>query len=397
MAYETRALCRKNDKHIAVELRFGSNFRGQRAELQLMRLLHRYIGGSFAVAFLVTLFVLSSVVSMGAIFKMTDLIARGVSWWPIVVIFFYGMPAALGFVIPVAALTSSLLVFGRLSGDGEITAMKASGVSMWQIFAAPLAIAAALMSLCLWISAEIGPRSEYARRSLVAELGAMSATDLLEEGRFIRDFEGYTIYIGREAEGAIQDIRIYDTTGDQRREIVAQSGRIDILEGTRDIALILRQVRIEPYYEDKPAFLDEYEVVLPDAMSSGKPRVRLTDKTIFEVVGELAGVSSEYSNVSESDRQIIRTELLFEINQRLAVSLACLAFVMLGAPLGVKAHRKESSVGVAISLGLMLVFYIFVIVAESLAGTPEAHPEVIVWLPVIISFVLGSWLVARTN
>ncbi|MFW6151490.1 MAG: LptF/LptG family permease [Verrucomicrobiota bacterium] len=362
-----------------------------------MRLLHRYIGGSFIVAFLVTLFVLSSVVSMGAIFKMTDLIARGVSWRPIVVIFFYGMPAALGFVIPVSALTSSLLVFGRLSGDGEITAMKASGVSMWQVFAAPLAVAAALMSLCLWISAEVGPRSEYARRALVAELGAVSATDLLEEGRFIRDFEGYTIYIGREDEGAIQDIRIYDTTGDQRREIVAQSGRIDILEGTRDIALILRQVRIEPYYEDKPAFLDEYEVVLPDALSSGKPRVRLTDKTIFEVVGELAGVSSEYSNVSESDRQIIRTELLFEINLRLAVSLSCLAFVILGAPLGVKAHRKESSVGVAISLGLMLVFYIFVIVAESLAETPEAHPEVIVWLPVIISFLLGSWLVARTN
>ncbi len=384
MEDETHALCCRNDEHIAVEFR-------------LMRLLHRYIGGSFIVAFLVTLFVLSSVVSMGAIFKMTDLIARGVSWRPIVVIFFYGMPAALGFVIPVSALTSSLLVFGRLSGDGEITAMKASGVSMWQVFAAPLAVAAALMSLCLWISAEVGPRSEYARRALVAELGAVSATDLLEEGRFIRDFEGYTIYIGREDEGAIQDIRIYDTTGDQRREIVAQSGRIDILEGTRDIALILRQVRIEPYYEDKPAFLDEYEVVLPDALSSGKPRVRLTDKTIFEVVGELAGVSSEYSNVSESDRQIIRTELLFEINLRLAVSLSCLAFVILGAPLGVKAHRKESSVGVAISLGLMLVFYIFVIVAESLAETPEAHPEVIVWLPVIISFLLGSWLVARTN
>ncbi len=362
-----------------------------------MRLLHKYIGGSFAVSFLVTLLVLSSVVSLGAIFRITDLIARGVSWRPIVLIFFHGMPAAMVFVIPVSALISSLLVFGRLSGDGEITAMKASGVSMLQVFAAPLAIAAALTGVCLWISGEVGPRSEYARRAVVAELGAMSATDLLEEGRFIRDFPGYTIYIGREDGGRIEDVRIYDLTGRQRKEIVAQSGRIDVLEEGSDIALMLSQVRIEPYYEDKPAFLEEYEVVLPDALSTKKPRKRVIDKTIAELVGERTLVRGEISGVSEADKRIIMTELLFEINKRLAVSLSCFAFVLLGAPLGVKAHRRESSIGVAISLGLMLIFYIFVIVAESMSSRPAAHPEVIVWLPVIISFVLGQWLVRRTN
>jgi lipopolysaccharide export system permease protein len=362
-----------------------------------MKLLHKYIGSSYCLTFLITLFVLSSVVSLGVIFKITDLLARGVSWKPVILIFLHGMPAAMTFAIPISALTASLLIFGRLSGDGEITAMKACGVSMWQVFSTPLGIAAVLTAVCMWISSEVAPRSEYARRVLVAELGAMSATDLLQEGRFIRDFRGYTIYIGKEDDGYVEDIRIYDLSGDERREIVAKSGRIRVSQDSANISMKLSDVRIEPYYGNKPAFLDSYTVVVPEALDVDKPRQRLVDKTIGELLYELWHLRSSHPTVSGADRLQLRTELLFRINKRLAVSVSSFFFVLLGAPLGVKAHRRESSIGVAISLGLVLVFYIFIIVAESLSEHPAAHPELIVWLPVLIAGILGTVLIQRTN
>ena len=58
--------------------------------------------------------------------------------------------------------------------------------------------------------------------------------------------------------------------------------------------------------------------------------------------------------------------LAVELNKRLALSLSCLTFVLLGIPLGVKAHRKESSIGVAMGLFLVFNFYLFIVVAESL-------------------------------
>ncbi|NIQ74338.1 MAG: LptF/LptG family permease, partial [Gammaproteobacteria bacterium] len=75
--------------------------------------------------------VVTFVMSIGIVFKVTDLLAQGVAWKPMVRILFFGFPQAFALAIPVSTLTACLLLFGRLSADGEITAMKANGVSVW--------------------------------------------------------------------------------------------------------------------------------------------------------------------------------------------------------------------------------------------------------------------------
>jgi len=92
-----------------------------------------------------------------------------------------------------------------------------------------------------------------------------------------------------------------------------------------------------------------------------------------------------------------KTLLAVEFHKRLALSFACFSFVLLGVPLGIKGHRKESSIGVAVSLFLVFNFYAFIIVAESMAKYPAVRPDLIVWMPVIISMVLGTVLMRRVN
>ena len=98
-----------------------------------MRILHKYVVKDYLVTFALTLTVFTFVMCIVAMVKAIDLVARGISIFVFFQIFSYNIPYILMFSIPMSALTTVLLLFGRLSMDGEITAMRASGLSLWQI------------------------------------------------------------------------------------------------------------------------------------------------------------------------------------------------------------------------------------------------------------------------
>jgi lipopolysaccharide export system permease protein len=81
----------------------------------------------------------------------------------------------------------------------------------------------------------------------------------------------------------------------------------------------------------------------------------------------------------------------------LALSVSCFAFTLLGIPLGVRSRRKESSIGVLISLVLVFFFYFFIIVADALIGHPEFRPDLIIWIPVLLAEIVGAIMIRRLN
>jgi lipopolysaccharide export system permease protein len=86
-----------------------------------------------------------------------------------------------------------------------------------------------------------------------------------------------------------------------------------------------------------------------------------------------------------------------ELTKRIVLALSCFTFVLLGIPLGTKTHRKESSIGIGISLALVTVFYIFLVLGETMAKYPQTHPYLILCLPVLASLGLGAYLINRNN
>ena len=124
-----------------------------------MTIIKRYLFSSFSLSFFMTLLVLTLVLSIGAIFKMTELITRGVPWLPLVKIVAYNIPNALVYSIPMSTMISTLLVFGRMSSDSEITAMKSCGIGIWSIASGPLLFALGLSATCLYIQSTVVPHS----------------------------------------------------------------------------------------------------------------------------------------------------------------------------------------------------------------------------------------------
>ena len=365
-----------------------------------MRTISRYIAGSYLLSFVTTLVVFTFVLSIQFLFKVAELLALGVDWSPLLSILAHSLPGTLAFSIPISALTAALLVFGRMSSDGEITAMRTSGISIWRIASTPLIMAAALTALCTYINNEWVPRGHLVRSQQVAALGVGSVVKLLQAGRFIDDFPGLTIYIGHRTGDELHDVRIYDLrTPNVQREIRAKRGIIQYRQSSGTLVIDLHDVRVDPFDVSRPgqAFCKRWPLQIENAARQRRYNPRKYDMSFQELLDGIMNTAIRYPVLDAEDVPKKRAILSVELHKRLAMSCACLSFVLLGIPLGIKGHRKESSIGVAVSLFLVLNFYVFIIIAESMAKYPAAHPDLIVWLPVVISVAVGTVLMRRAN
>lgn len=363
-----------------------------------MKTIHRYISGDFIVTFIMTLLVFTFVMSIGVVFKVNDLLARGVAWRPILKIVIAGMPAVLSISIPISVMTSSLLIFGRLSSDGEITAMRACGISMWEIASRPVLLGAALSAICLYVNSELSPRSHLAMNILKLELGIEAPLEMLDVGRFISDFSGLTIYIGSKRDSLLEQVRIYDTRTAVKREIRADTGMISADKSGTNMVLTLNNVRIDPINDTgESGFCESYILTIPNAIRKAEYVKRDGDLLIGELAARIMHDDLFFSDMSWDDRARRTMVMTVELWKRIVLSVSCFAFAILGMPLGVKSHRKESSMGMAIGLLLFFSFYLFVVIAENLAASPALRPDLIIWLPVFISIFIGAKLIRRAN
>lgn len=370
-----------------------------------MRIVSRYVRDNYLVTFVMTLLVLTFVMCIMVLFRIADAIAMGGSLYLIGKIFLAGLPSAIGFSIPFSVITAALLTFGRLSANGEITAMKSSGIRMLQIMRQPILFAALMASICLYLNAELIPTSYHERREALRQLGMESPLQLIEEGRPIRDFPGLTFYIGSKRDNRIEDIIIYQSAQKNApaREIRARSGTVTSSEDKKSILVDLYDVRIDPFYEDRPgagtASRFPYLIDLSrlTGEEAGNKVKKKSDMTMLEIMDTRDNLKLFYPEMDYNDLVKQDMSLLVEFNKRLVMALSCFVFVLLGAPLATKTHRQETTVGIGISLGLVFSFYLFVIIAETLTKYPWTQPHLILWIPVVLATGLGLILIKRCD
>ena len=375
-----------------------------------MRTLNRYIFRDYLVIFLAALGLITFVMTVGALIKAVDLMARGVSPVLIVKFFFLNIPYILSFSMPISTLFAALILFGRLSMDSEISAMKSCGISLWRLTSPLILFSILLSAICVYINCEVSPAAKYANRELLRTAGVVEPINLLEEGRFIRDFPGLMIYVGRKNGAVVKDIVAYelDKNGGVLRSVRAKSGEFTADNTKRLLMIKLRDVRIEtpdakdPRDVSKTTYVNAAEYVPQpieiDKLFKSKRTVKKRGQMqIGELIDRIRNVERDFPMLSNEDRLIEKTRLIVEANQRISIAIGCFSFMLIGIPLGVKSHRKETSVGMILSLVIVFAYYLFIVVAKSLADYPALHPNLILWIPLIIAQISGLWLIKRSS
>lgn len=370
-----------------------------------MRTLHRYILGDYLASFFATLAIITFVMCLGVVIRAIDIAARGVSGDLILQVFLLNIPYMLTFSIPISALTSCLLLFGRLSFDGELTAMRASGMSLWNVIAPVILCSVVFSAACIYINVSVAPRCKQASRELLRDIGMEQPINLLEAGRFIQDFPNLMIYIGAREGNQVEDIVVYER--DEKgpvRNVRAQRGEIRTEEQEKLLFIDLFGVRIDQREKDstiespKSQYINaQYYPVKIDfaGLVSQSRRKKHSDMAVSELLQNIRDIKTAFPDLKPKDLERQRMFMVVEINKRFSLALSCFAFVLIGIPLGMKSRRKESSIGLAIALGMVFLFYLFSIFANSLVGRPEFRPDLIVWMPVIICELLGVFLIYR--
>ncbi len=379
-----------------------------------MLILERYVGRSFFGAALLAWLMLTFVLVVGLLVQVTNLISRGLK--PEVVLQYVrlGIPETFGITIPLAVLVSALLVFGRLSADSEIAAMRACGINLLTIMNGPILAGVLLTAFCFYIQNDVIPPSHKARRDFAAKVGAASGLALLEPGRFIRDFRDMEMYFERKEGNWLHNIIITDTSVDQHpREVRAEKALVE--QNGENLKIDFYRVRIDPISPDRPGAgtADRYTHVITNAFKLQTYWPQDKDRSLPDLVytqtpdaeKKLAKARDAYRKAPNEGMNKFAflvakgrvRNILFEINRRFAFSCTPLCFILIGIPLGIRSHRRESTIGIGIALAVAFTFYLCQVAAEAAVRFPFFPAYILVWIPVAICFGIACWLIPKNQ
>jgi LPS export ABC transporter permease LptF len=358
-----------------------------------MKTLHRYLTRQVLATLMMTVAVFTFVLLLGNVLReiLTLLVNRQATLGLVLHAIALLIPFVLSFALPMGLLTATLLVFGRFSADQELTAVKASGISLISLVWPVLLLSVALSGVCGVINLEVAPRCRVAYKDLLYRFGMERPTALLAEGRFVTDLPGYVIYADKIRGQQLNNILLTQMTNNVPLMHVRAAGGTLTHTNTQVLLELTNAQVVRRLGTNWNSF---FAGVLPIALDFSPPqqsenKPKYSEMTIGELLLE--------KRLLEEQEIKDPTPVLVQIHSKVAFSFACFGFTLIGIPLGIRAHRRETSMGVALALILVLIYYSFMIVGQALDTRAELVPHLIFWVPNFLFQIVGAALLWRAN
>jgi lipopolysaccharide export system permease protein len=400
-------------------------------------------------------------------------IRRGVPLWAVGQLFLFGLGWMSALAVPCGVLVASLIVFGRMSQDSEIVAVKSSGINLFRLLIAPLAAAAGLSMGLAAFNTYVLPETNHAYANLLADIGRKRPTIRLKVGVFNSDFPGFRLLVDSldTRTNRMWGVSILEfDEGVSPSLILARQGHLGYSPDGQTAVLTLRdgELHQEPADADEPGTYrvmrfdvhvinvagagELLERQIRDSRSEremttaqlereigysrrqlGDARDRLGDRLenhgidrrllpwiegragpsgwwlalqgLFDPAARMNPSAVPATLVTELTlarmeidtyrRRIAQLEV--EVHKKYSLACACVVFVLVGAPLGVRVRRGGLTVGF-LSLLFFLFYFICLVAGESLAERLLLSPVLAMWLPDVVLGGLGlAWTLSACD
>lgn len=389
-----------------------------------MKLIHRHIFSSVAATSLggVSLFVFI-LLSANALRDIAGLFAGGqIDSTLFLRLIALLIPYSISFALPLGLLVGTLLVVGRMSARQEITAMKAAGLSLWQISSPVLLIAVLGAGFSVTINNFYAPVARTAYKDILRDLVREDPLRFIVAKTFIRDFPGYVLHVGEKEANTLRQLWIWELgpEGQPLRLLRADEGTFSFLPERDALLLTLRRGFAEMRSESNPDDLQELRPVLSfedttirlslerilgerQKVANDVREVKLFNESLPQLlfwlrdVREKAAAAVSAGNPAEiklwNDQE---TRVRYVIQRNFAMGCSILALVLLGIPLSIKAGRAETHANLALALLLSFAYYALLVVVDGLAERPDLRPDLLIWVPNLLLQSLGLALLWKT-
>ncbi|HEX6718767.1 MAG TPA: LptF/LptG family permease, partial [Pyrinomonadaceae bacterium] len=313
------------------------------------------------------------------------------------------LPGVLIFSIPLATLAGIIIGFSRMGSDSEIVAMRAAGVGSWTMIWPALLLGLVFTGATTYLHLKEAPEAARDLERIALE-GALAKLDSPVEPGTFSTLPRYVIYVrdGNKEMGTWGRVFIFGQRSDRTSEIyTARAGRIDSSGDQSELVLtdVLATKFPNSNVEGQP---DPSPTNTPGLDSQNSYVVEHSDQLRFSINTGRADIlqrlnerdtnadAMDWSDLRErvaSGTPAEKNEAVRVLNRRAALSLAPLVFSLLAAALGLRIRRGGKSVGVLLTLIIVIVYYLTSLLGESLARVGTVSPYVGPWLATV--FILG--------
>jgi LPS export ABC transporter permease LptF/LPS export ABC transporter permease LptG len=364
----------------------------------MSRILDRYVWAELLAPFGMGLAVFTFFLFIDRVYQLTDLvITKGVPFYLVLGLLGCMLPAFLTLTMPMAYLVSVLLACGRLAGDLEVTALKACGVSPLRLLR-PFLLAGALVSLVtLWLTLVVTPWASSTFQHQLFRILQTRATTGIKERTFSASFGQFTVYVQEisASQVALKGLLVSDErTPAVSRVIVAREGRLLTDEEQKRITLRfidgqITETDVPDHRRSRYTAFSLYDMTLPlESPLAGAGRMEKPERDL-----PLHALTREARRL-EAEGQIV-TPYWVEFHKRFALPMAALVFTLVGFPVGIRTQRGGRGAALAVSLGIVVVYYLVFTFLEGLAHRGRIPPAVAMWLPDALFGTVGLLLTVQ--
>ncbi len=372
--------------------------------LQPMKLITRVIILELLVAIAEGTMLFTFVFFLKRLYDLTDLLVTGgTTLVSTLVLLFSILPSIMVLTFPMAVLLASLLVYGRMAQDNELTALQAAGYSAVQLLKPVLLVGFILTLLMLWWHNRIAPKGLRLFDSVAADVLQNTSTTGIRPGNFniLGDF---IIVPSTIDEGGMHSVRIFERRGEEIAGVIsAPSGTIKYFPRENSIQINLERGTVHQIQSrDRASIIQFQELRFTISIQNLLRKMAKTGKWPQKFTNDgLRKTLRDYHNAPPEARTPGFTKMyhqfLVELNYRRTLPFACLIMAGVGALLGMKSGFGKRSACYGMTIAIIFSYYILLNFGKTYAEEGTLPAWFALWIPNWVCALTGGYFFYRTQ
>lgn len=348
--------------------------------------------------FLISVLFFALVFIMMQMLKITNWVVNyNINLWIVILMIAYACPYLMVFVLPMSTMMAILLTFLRLSSDNELTALKSGGVSIYRLLP-PVLLFSFLGFLLTGFMTIFGvPWGNVSLEKLALQVMASNADIGLKERTFIDNFENVMLYVNKID---LRNKKLIDVFIEDKRQadmvstVVAPEGRL-ISEPDKSIIHLqlyhgtIHQTNLKNHSVNSISF-GTYHL----NFELKQKIVNFEDKEKDPDEMSIAELHDFIGKLSTNDDDYWKAQIIF--HRSFAYPIACFALGLSAMPLGIQSKSVKRSFGLTLGLFFFFLYYMLLSTAMILGKAGDLPPAVGMYLPTVITGIIGLYLFLNT-